>query len=512
MVRPRSRPRTSLLRVESLEDRSVPAGNVTTQVYPFNGYQTLRVIGDAEGNDVFFRGTGKAGGIELTGFKTTIDGSKQAATFSGIDRVLFIGGAGNDAMLTRSLQLSVIEVYNGSGDDTVAVWNTKDTGDGLSINISGDDPYAGSELTNGSDFLLVSGVTTTGGNTYLSVQGDFPHDDNSGGRDVMAITNVNVRGTSFWVDVLPDYGANDPGNVIMLQNIKADIAGETIFNTPFIEGGPGDDTFVLRNIDLKYRADVDAIVEWNVGSYEGNDTIDVQNVRVDSKTAGVGDAPYGYFNQTFMSFFATTVHVNNFRLTGGGYFYDDYFGGYYNTGAWLSVTGSRVDVRNVELHTYGFGGIGVGNTEWFDGNERDDCWDFTNVRVSSDSGDQAEIWLGAGGGDDRIDLRNVSCELFTADLGEGDDRLSLVNVTGNIIQNEYGTFGGIYGGGGDDEVELKNCTFPNLIVDLGDGDDTLTLKHNTIGIASLIGGEGNDRLRSHHNDIDFLTVDGFEDL
>src|SRR5262245_61665314 len=86
------------LRFESLEDRTLMAGNVTAAVV--NG--TLQITGDKSANVIQIQqGTGN--GIRLVGIGTTINGSSLAVNFAGASNIDLDMLAGNDSVTASSL-------------------------------------------------------------------------------------------------------------------------------------------------------------------------------------------------------------------------------------------------------------------------------------------------------------------------------------------------------------------------------------------------------------------------
>ena len=561
-------------KVLELEDRAVPAGNLTvTQL----GTE-LRVIGDAEVNTFTLRGIGP-GVVEISGAGTTINGGNAKVTASGVSwlrvagragddtiktraleiarvdlfgeggndvmdlaagtgKVLYaLGGSGDDVIRPRDLAVGGVNVYGESGNDTLTTQNLSaasllvtggagddviraaDTSNGdrfVSINVNGDEWTPDGSVANGSDTITVTGVRAHGEGAYVSFQGDGWSDDRPGGRDRMTLSDVDLDDVGwFEFDVLADYVPTDPGNEVTFENIRATVVNDNVYLPSYMEGGPGDDTFRLRNVDVDVHGGFDATLEWYVGASwaGGDDTIDVTDTRIASHT----DPVEGGFNQTGLGLHADTVRVNNFEFVGGGIFSGGFFGGTYYTGAWVSVTADDVDLRDVTFHTNGFGGLGVETQEsWIDGTPHDGTYELTNVSVTSAEGEMGDFYLQAGGGDDVVDLRNSSFETVTVLLGDGDDRLTVTNVAGNTPIPLYPGYGyGIDAGAGNDEVTFQNVTFPTLLVELGDGDDRLDVNACHLGLAAFDLGDGDDTAAVTHNTADSLTVDagaGFDAL
>lgn len=485
----------------TLEDRSVPAGNVTATLV---GDQ-LRVFGDAADNSVVLRGHGP-NVVEVRGIGTTVNGGKANLTFSGVSHLWVRGGDGNDTLKSQDLSLGDIFIAGGSGDDVVRIADTSNGGQFVSINVNGDDDSPFGTAPNGSDTLTVTGVRAWGEGAYVSFQGDFPSETQPGGRDRMTLANVDLSDVSFFeFDVLGDYVPTDPGNDITFENINASVVGDYIFLPSYVDGGPGDDTFRFKNVNVNVEAGLDATVEWSIGSYEGNDTIDVSNMQLVSTTAAVEDG----FNQTFLYCFGDTVRFRNFELVGGGTFSGGFFDqDAYITGGYLTLVGDNVDLKNVAVHTNGFGGLYLESQEAFvDGLPRDGTYKLANVEVTSASGDQGELYIAAVSGNDHVDVRNSSFESLSVYLGDGDDSLTIHNSSGNMPSLQFG-YGGIDAGGGDDAVEIRNSTFLNFLVTLGDGNDRLDLRHCEFGSVAFDLGDGDDTAVVKNTSAGSLFVDG----
>ncbi len=131
--------------LDRLEDRTVPAGNVTAT---FSGGM-LRILGDAEDNQISIVGDGK-GNVTVSGSNdTTINGQEGPISFSKVRKSLEVWmragddsvtishlkllrtafvhlGEGNDTLNVDSLKVRrVAEVYGNAGDDLIQVENSK---------------------------------------------------------------------------------------------------------------------------------------------------------------------------------------------------------------------------------------------------------------------------------------------------------------------------------------------------------------------------------------------------
>ncbi|AMV24402.1 hypothetical protein VT84_08395 [Gemmata sp. SH-PL17] len=116
------RPKTGRFvpRVEWLEDRTVPAGNV--QVMLFDG--TLYVAGDDLGNQIWIAGTGSSSvTIRALDDTTTINGQAGPISVSGIKHDLYIRMFGGDDQLlvTSTRNKGTLNVDTGDGNDTLGI-------------------------------------------------------------------------------------------------------------------------------------------------------------------------------------------------------------------------------------------------------------------------------------------------------------------------------------------------------------------------------------------------------
>jgi hypothetical protein len=519
--------RRSTLRLFELEPRDVPAGNVTvTQL----GTE-LRVVGDAEVNTVTIRGHGP-GVVEIQGIGTTINGSIARLTFSGVDSLQVDVAEGNDTVRTQGLILGGIFISGGSGDDDIQLENTSGADYGLYMSVIGDGGGP-----NGSDTITVTGTTVQGDFAVIYLQGDDFYDTVGGlDRITLANTRINVGYADIGIAPYGEYGLTEPGNIITVDNFDLTVDHSPNESGAYVtfQGGSGDDRFYLHNINVNFHHEKSVVAWVFVGSYEGNDTIDANNVHLSAITEATTGSSFEVFNQFFVSFWADTVRINNLDFVGGGRFYFTNYGGYSYTGGSVGITGRDVEVRNAHVHTNGFGGLGIdaGDEIYFGGPVHDRSWTVANVQVTSADGVEGGFYLNSGSGIDQITVTNTSCELFSAgtgdgndsirvtnselgrvdiNLGEGDDSLTFVNVAFDArhIVFPFSEYGGIDAGSGNDTVSLKNCTCEIMLLTMGDGDDTVNLTNCVFVTADLFGGDGTDELNLVHNS-GLFNIDGFE--
>ena len=511
------------LRVERLEDRTVPAGDVTAFLSPSK--TALVILGDAAGNDIQLRG-GPGGVVEVHGVNTTVNGGNKAVTFTGVRSLLVDLADGDDRVKGKDLTLLGATLYMGAGDDTVDLNRT--TGlDALSLDINADYSPRSSASANGNDTVSIRGTTVTGGSAVFYFSTDTVY-EGAGGKDVFTLADTRLDVQYLEVYKPDEYSEFGAGDRVTVERLDASVTIEGSVYTSFSLGGSNhDDTFRLTDVQLTYRSDIDLTAEVSVGSYDGDDTLEATNVRVESTT----DSVVNGFNQSSLQLIADTVRVRNIDFVGGGIFPDG-DGGEYFTGGWVTLLGDDVDIRNATVHTNGFGGLDVVSQEiYLDGIPRDGECRLTNVAVMSATGDEGNLFLFVGDGNDRVTVRNSSFENATISLGDGDDTLTLTNVAGDMPFLEFG-YGGIVAGGGNDSVSLVNCDlgdcdldlgsgddkliattchFDTLTADLGDGNDSALLLLNRATTAVAVdGGDGWDKLIAWGNMAPDFTADGFE--
>jgi hypothetical protein len=101
------------LRIESLENRYLMAGNLTSSLD--GGVLTL--TGDALDNLSFVNGTGVPGQVIVQPVATTIDGQAAPKTFNGVESVVINSLDGNDQFSFQNLAVTNLTVLLGNGND-----------------------------------------------------------------------------------------------------------------------------------------------------------------------------------------------------------------------------------------------------------------------------------------------------------------------------------------------------------------------------------------------------------
>ncbi|HMO34878.1 MAG TPA: Ig-like domain-containing protein, partial [Gemmatales bacterium] len=108
--------------LDRLEDRTVPAGNVTVNFHD----GILRVLGDAEDNQISIIGDGR-GNVTITGHEDTTINGRESIRVSGVKKGLEVWMRGGDDTVTISnLQLKRNAfIHMGDGDDVLNISHLK---------------------------------------------------------------------------------------------------------------------------------------------------------------------------------------------------------------------------------------------------------------------------------------------------------------------------------------------------------------------------------------------------
>jgi hypothetical protein len=497
--------------LEQLEDRTVPAGNVTAVL----SGTTLTIAGDAQGNSVRVIPAGPVGAVAVVGVGTTVNftGSK---SFAGVENINADMRAGNDRLVVQgvSLAASVIRVVldGNAGDDQIGLDDsTLRASDLVDLQIYG-------------ERVTPSAASGTTGNDSITV--DRTRVDCGGTIDAR-LFGETVRGGTVT-------GGNDT---------------ITVADSSFTGGG--------FSHHLEILGDSNVVLGSGTGRIGGgNDTITVRNTRIaPTNAAGSPQTAADLFifgDQNIADAAGATV-PSGYAVTsiGGG---DDVIdvsgctiaasGGGSGNGAGLWVEGDlTVAVSRASSGVIPAAGIGGG----------DDTVAVADTSVSATGGasvtdafvrvvgdevsaqrEAGPAYATLGGGNDVIELRNVSAVtggptpgvsslVVEGDiasgggfltLGPSDDAITLdrVQVRGEPLGLQEVQ---VLGGSGDDTVSVSNASSGrSLAVDLGDGDDVLTFAGNAVpaGGAELAGGSGHDQLFLSGNLGGPLTILDFEEV
>jgi hypothetical protein len=112
--------------LERLEDRVTPAGNVLAS----QAGTTLTLTGDELDNSVLLLPGGAPNEIVVQGVGTTVNGSSDPQTFTGLENVIANMNGGNDQLTADGIVISGGLVNNqfivdgGAGDDRIELLNS----------------------------------------------------------------------------------------------------------------------------------------------------------------------------------------------------------------------------------------------------------------------------------------------------------------------------------------------------------------------------------------------------
>lgn len=501
MPRPHARPHRSALQVEHLEDRTVPAGNVSvTQI----GTE-LRVIGDAAANNFTILGRGP-GVVEIRGHGTTVNGGSAKVTVTGVEWLRVAGRANDDVIKTRDLEIAQVNVFGEGGNDVLELSGTRGVDlpsyyyddRGLDLGVSGG---------SGDDTIRIIGTEVEGNFASIGIEGND-------GRNDITIDDTRVEpvaggwGGFLYLYVYGEFtGVPRVGDTITIDHLQ--VEGVAPDSEPYlgwipwsvnIYGGDADEAFRLRNWDLSARgSDTDIYGDTYVYGAEGTDRIEVENVSMSLSTpAGIGRN-----NQLLSSFDADQVMMRNVRHEGG------VFDGTGSWGSVLSISTAEADLRNVMvISATGYASLGLYSP--FEDSTRAASFTLANVTISGGgAGGFTDVYTGDG--NDSFHVTNSELGSVGMNLGEGNDTLTFVNVGFNVPRYVFGEFeyGGMFTGGGDDTVSFTNCDGETVHLDTGDGDDTVSLTNCAFLAADLFGGDGDDELNLTNN-TGLFNFDGFE--
>lgn len=511
----RPRPRPGRPRLECLEDRAVPAGNVLAT----QAGAAITLVGDDLGNAVQLRTGGLPGEVVVLGVNTTVNGARQQV-FTGVARIDADLRGGDDRFKADGLALAAaagasLVVDGGPGDDRIELTDTSVRADGgptggAIVQVYGERVGPGSPPTTGNDTIRLTGTTVASdgpfsNSAFLGVYGERNEGGTvTGGNDTIAVTDtVITAGRSLSendVASLEVYGDYNAGTGKQASTIGGGDDTITVSGTTVVSGGDSADFASLTIYGDLNAASGDApggTTAATIGG--GNDTITVTDSAVSATGGGFADVAnltiFGDRNSAVGYFPGTTTAAT----VGGG---DDT----------IRVAGTAVGaVGGLIVTTAGV----------------DITGDYSNV-FNSPAGTTAVV----GGGNDAIAVTGASVSVTGP---EGGFNFAGLSVTGENTADPGSTGGGVVGGGGD-EVALRGVSVTGdiavTVIDtgigddrlsvtdsapafffaaLGDGDDEVKLNANTFTSASLDGGPGHDRLSAHDNTGTLVWVD-FEEV
>jgi hypothetical protein len=306
------------LRFETLENRTLLAGNVTASV----ASGVLTITGDTGANNIQLAQT-SAGTWRLSGTGTQINGARAAQSFSGVtdismelaggnDIVRCFGGTlsgdlsiSNSALGNTTINLTGISAANISlstsdGADSISLNRVQasgsilvhtfatdaDAGDNVNLNTVSTGTFASINTGGGNDTVTVNRYS---GNGFLTVQ---TFTATASGNDSVGIINSS---TSQFVNVYTGNG-NDR---ISISRLSAD----SLQMITFHDGNDGDDTIVINRLTLAADGEIetgagnDSVTvafctcgRWSVFTGDGNDTVSIWTLSAtDQVSVSTGD-------------------------------------------------------------------------------------------------------------------------------------------------------------------------------------------------------------------------------
>lgn len=503
-------------RFESLETRSLLAGNVTTN---FNG-TLLTITGDAAANNIQVSQLA-SGDWQVKGIGTNVNGP---TTFTGVSEIDIDLAAGNDVLKvqngTLTGPLKVLYTPGVQGSKTTQITNlhaeTVDveqasTGNNVVTlnNILFTSTMGGKVVTgSGHDVVSVNNiysfgitVTTAGGNDAVTITNTFGQDDitvNAGdGSDTVVVNNCSSDGN---IQLNLSDTTADGNDVVHFSGLNT-------FNLD-VEDMHGNDTVVGSNSTIGNLA--------NFNLTTGNDTLVLTGLHT-------GDAILGYVDDG-----SNVVSINNcisgseIYVTGAGtpgnnvinisnctsqdQISMDLYGGndvvtLFNDTAALSSYIHAGDGNNV---------ISVNKLTLLSGAEEDiDSGNGNDVMVITNSNFGGDFFIDAGDGRNAVStVKDSIAFTFALTTGSGNDSFAMGNC--NMKQGAS-----VNTGAGTDAVSLVNIVVAeNLILSLGPGNyDMLAVVNSSIAEPSFDGGNnpGDTLIISHSHFIaPFFT--GFQHI
>lgn len=265
---PVRRVRRPSLSVEALEDRTVPAGNVTA----FVAGGVLQVIGDAADNVVWVEalGDGRAVVTGLAG--TTVNGSAAPVVLGGIEFAYQVRlGRGNDALwLTGAQGDRAVWIDSGPGNDRVAILACWNTGPNIIQTGSGDDLVSIAsviwkqnvtfvDLGSGNDSLAVGGVEFGSGLFRGGSGTNVAVFDGASFRTQPFAAEFPIFSPSVSVVANPDRASVAPGGSVTIPVLANDATNRAALD-------PGSVTIVVPPAQGTVRVNPDGTITYTAGA------------------------------------------------------------------------------------------------------------------------------------------------------------------------------------------------------------------------------------------------------
>jgi hypothetical protein len=504
-------------RLERLEDRSVPAGNVLATL----AGSTLTLIGDDQGNSVQILPGSVLNEVVVSGVDTTVNGSMSPQVFSGVENLVAHLLDGDDSLLVQGVTISApsfstVFVDGNAGDDRIEFVDANiHAVDSIDMQIYGERVIGGfASGTSGNDTISLIGTSLTT-QAFVSVQ--IYGETNQGG----VISGGNDTITVADSEIVASGGFFHAVQVQIVGDLNSSLGGQTS------SIGSGNDRISISNTTIAAASDlfsfgnlvsVSIIGDMNMANAfdpntfsgsdsaatigGGNDSIAVTNTDISVSGVNFGTSQTGVIIAGEQSFVAGFLPENTTAATiGGG---NDSItvadssvaanGNDLGNGAFMEIRGEDIQVQ---------GPPGASTTSTIGGGN--DTIVVSNVPITavSPSGDAAALVV-----------RSEYVVAFGSGLsvvGGGNDVIKVLDVQmpGNAIDDFRAII--VESGTGNDRVEISNSAARFFTVHLGDGNDRLTFNTNVVGEeASLDGGLGFDRIVGHGN-TGTLVIFDFED-
>jgi hypothetical protein len=499
---------------ETLEDRTVPAGNVLADQVG----TTLTLVGDALGNSVQLLPGSQPGEILVQGVGTTVNGAA-GQTFTGVENLFAHLLDGDDTLRANGVSISAasfsqIFVDGNAGDDRIEfIDSTFHAVSSVDVLIYGDRVFGTfASGTSGNDTIRLTGTSITS-QALVSVKIYGETNDGgvvTGGNDTILLADsvLSAGGGFFHAVVLEVYGdvntsVGGRSSTIGGGNDSITVRGTTISAAtgPFVFGNQATVTLV-GDFNSANAFNPDTFAADNAISTigGGNDSISIEN-----STVSVSGETFGT-SQTVLTVvgdrnFASGVPGGSAVATiGGG---NDSItvadsaiaatGGQFGNGVFAEIRGEDIQVGGPE---------GPGTVSTIGGGA--DAITVRNGTVTA-AGPSSDIAALTIWGEFLTVFGGVSV------IGSGDDVVKVQSV--QLLTDSATDFGvlTVEGGPGDDRVTINDSSARFFTVHLGDGDDELKFNANAVGEeASLDGGPGHDRLWASDN-LGLLIWFDFED-
>ena len=533
------------LRVDELEDRAVPAGNVlAVQSGTF-----LALIGDDLGNEVMVRSGHAPDEVIVHGMdRTLVNGSNRDAVFVGVQQLVAVMRGGDDWFKATDLTLGAavlgqLTVDGGGGDDRIELRNTEvHATHETSVQIFGERLFPGDPPSTGNDTIeltnttIASAVGALNGTPVLVYGEENFGGEVTGGNDRISITGTEIRATGGLFETMTFLGVYGEFNQVFGPAGRIGQGNDSISvtnTTISAEGGEFRDSSFLE-----IYGDSNSVFGFDGGDgtagVGGNDAIAVTNTTVSSVgglfTASSALTVYGDYTQVGNASLAVggndAIAVTNTTVSATAGVFDDFssveiIGDYttvssFSEGA-ATVTGGGNDTITVDNAAVTAAGGTASNSAYLT-IYGDISLAFGEVpgaaRVELAGNDAIEVKnsrvAAAGAGEDYAAVE-VFGEFGFNDSGlplvaEGDDRVVLrhVRVSGDLAEVLIDT------ADGGDTLDVQNSSFHQFLASLGDGDDVAKFLANEFVEAHLDGGPGFDVLLEHGN-VGLLTHSNFED-